>query len=187
MGFDIGQTQVQTLSLAFGNWGQPYMYVILHPREHSQSSSFTDSVFVNLLTSVCNPREWEPEAQEADTERGKEATLLNACFILVPSVLQLVLQERPDGDVPSCWVRLCEEKTNSGMALDTLLTESHRVLEPGGNFQTSLGPAAYLNSSSPTSPRQQSSKLSFQVLVSAEFLLQRRQTEVLIPAIPPLE
>ncbi|XP_069432203.1 uncharacterized protein [Ovis canadensis] len=132
MGFDIGQTQVQTLSLAFGNWGQPYMYVILHPREHSQSSSFTDSVFVNLLTSVCNPR---------------------------------VLQERPDGDVPSCWVRLCEEKTNSGMALDTLLTESHRVLEPGGNFQTSLGPAAYLNSSSPTSPRQQSSKLSFQGLL----------------------
>ena len=40
--------------------------------------------------------------------------------------------------------------------------ERHRALEPGGNFQTSPGLAAYLSSSSPTSPRQQSSKLSLQ-------------------------
>ncbi|XP_043746559.1 uncharacterized protein LOC122685742 isoform X2 [Cervus elaphus] len=96
-----------------------------------------------FLRQILPNSEWEPEAQEADTERGKETTLLKAGFTLAPSVLQ-----------PGMAVCIPEGRKQR--------PESRRALEPGGNFQTSPGPAAYLSSSSPTSPRQQSSKLSLQ-------------------------
>ena len=44
----------------FCSRGQPYMCVILHPREHSQFSSFMDAASVSLLVSVCSPRGERP-------------------------------------------------------------------------------------------------------------------------------
>lgn len=83
------------------------MYVVLHPREHSQSSSFTDSVFVNLLTSVCNPRVEHPWYLHchliAHTEHQKSESLsqlrlnkaLPSCFSSHVISMLIVVSEVP--------------------------------------------------------------------------------------------